>query len=117
MEDYVPKCTVLARITPKTGCLKMKRNFRRTSSCEKDNSIYIYHRKSTRDATTANCAQQRWKLLEDRGKNMTEDIKHCISTCDTCQRVNDQFRKPQAELHPIHDGKLTLCQPACGPIL
>ena len=23
------KCTVFARITPKTGCLKMKRNFRR----------------------------------------------------------------------------------------
>ena len=34
------KCTVFARITPKTGCLKMKRNFRRTFSCE-DNSISI----------------------------------------------------------------------------
>ena len=35
------KCTVFARITPKTGCLKMKRNFRLTFSCEKDNSISI----------------------------------------------------------------------------
>ena len=32
---------------------------------------------------------------------MTGDIKKFIETCGVCQRVNDKFSKPSAELCPI----------------
>ena len=35
------------------------------------------------------------------GKNMTAEVKEYVRTCDVCQRVNDKFQKPPAELHPI----------------
>ena len=35
------------------------------------------------------------------GKGMTEEIIEYVRSCDVCQRVNDVFRKPATELHPI----------------
>ena len=32
---------------------------------------------------------------------MTRDVKTFVKTCDKCQRVNDKFTKPSAQLHPI----------------
>ena len=32
---------------------------------------------------------------------MTRDVKAFVKTCDKCQRVNDKFTKPSAQLHPI----------------
>ncbi len=32
---------------------------------------------------------------------MTAETKQHVRTCDVCQRVNDRFHKPPAQLHPI----------------
>lgn len=36
------------------------------------------------------------------GKGMCGEIQDLLRTCDTCQRVNNKFKKaPQEQLHPI----------------
>ncbi len=42
-----------------------------------------------------------WKRFVYWGKKMTAEIKQRVRTCDVCQRVNDRFHKPPAQLHPI----------------
>ena len=34
-------------------------------------------------------------------KNMYEDVSNYVRRCHLCQTTNDQFTKPNAQLHPI----------------
>ena len=60
--------------------------------------LHVYRRALGRDKTIERvCSRFYW------GK---EDIKHYISTCDTCQRASSESLK---QSYILHDGKLTSC--------